>query len=253
MKIKKLFILCTTICLFSCTGEVVDKDELLDETEGNGEISLTSDPDRLTPETAVESRYVERYERPATNNPPRIRSITIETITADPRDGFKAVVESDDPEGGEVSYIYQWKHNGTDIIGATGETLEWREYFSKGDELSIEVIPYDEYAMGIWKSEGAIRIPNAPPVIKSSPHGTVSDGRFTYQVKAYDPDEDSITFSLQNEPEGMTIDSKSGEIDWEFSATDAGSYSIDIVVTDEEGAYSVQTISFSISEVTDTE
>ena len=37
---------------------------------------------------------------------------------------------------------------------------------------------------------------------------------YTYQVKATDPDEDKLTYSLKSAPAGMTIDPKTGAIQW---------------------------------------
>lgn len=181
------------------------------------------------------------------NRPPVVKSINVETLTANPRDGFRVNVISEDPDGDSVDYIYQWKLNGEDIYGATDETLKWRDDFSKGDQLTIEVIPFDEEAEGVWKSEGTFTIPNAPPVIKSTPEGAVTGNSFSYRIIAEDPDGDPFTLSLENAPEDMVLNSETGEISWTFGSEDSGDYSIDIIATDEEGSYSIQNVQFTIS------
>lgn len=253
---KTLPALMALLLIIACTGADNGEDETeLSEndtkTELNGkekEEVNNVDQQKLNSQDQ-EDEYdeygdTEEYE----NDPPVIKSIRIQTLSANPRDGFKADIVSEDPEGDEVDYIYQWKHNGEDIQGATESVLEWRDEFSKGDSISLEVIPYDDEAEGIWKSEGTFTIPNAPPVIRSSPEGAVSGNSFNYKVIAEDPDGDPFTLSLKNAPEDMGINNETGEIVWNFSSQDAGNYNIDIVATDDEGAYSVQNVTFTISE-----
>ncbi len=183
-----------------------------------------------------------------TNHPPKIKKIEIEVVDGNPRNGFRVHVVAEDPEGDDISYIYQWKLNGEDIIGATEKYLPWQENFKKGDIISVEVIPYDEYAEGIWKAEGLFKIPNSPPVINVPQKGSISTstGKLSYKIEAYDPDGDPITLSLRNAPEGMTINPDTGEISWTFSEENTGDYKIEIVVTDSEGAATIKYMYFSI-------
>ena len=56
---------------------------------------------------------------------------------------------------------------------------------------------------------------NHPPVIISQPVTTAVAGQtYTYPVKAIDPDNDPLTYSLTTAPTGMTIDPQSGVVDW---------------------------------------
>lgn len=248
--------LAVLILALSLAGGCSDSGIQQTETEGTtGESDskiYNTNKQKLKAETSEQVNT--EYEQPDAeeaddneNNPPVIKSIKIETVSNDPRDGFRAEIISEDPEGGEVDYMYQWKLNGEDLYGETGEFLEWKNEFGKGDRLSIEVIPFDDEAEGVWKSEGSFTIPNAPPVIKSSPEGAVSGNNFSYKVIAEDPDGDPVTLTLQNAPEGMELDPETGEITWTFSGDDSGSYNIDITATDSDGAYTVQNVSFTIS------
>lgn len=181
------------------------------------------------------------------NHPPEITSISIVYVSdSDPRSGLRAVTKAKDLEGEEVSFRYQWKRNGEKITGAVGEVLEWHDDFKKGDKISVEVIPYDGKNEGIWRAEGGFTIPNSPPKITSEPEAKMEGGKFRYPVKAEDPDGDPIEFTLKNAPKGMSIDSKTGLITWDFNEKDIGDYKVEVIASDPEGAKSSQTLTLTI-------
>jgi len=181
------------------------------------------------------------------NNPPQITSIKIVNVSdSDPRQGFRAVVEAQDPDGDEVSLRYQWKKSGEDIVGATGEVLEWQEDFKKGDNISVEVTPFDGKVEGIWKAEGSFTIPNSPPTIVSEPEGRMEGGKFIYTVKAEDPDGDPIEFTLKNAPKGMAIEPATGVITWEFDEKDVGEYKVEVTASDPDGGKAVQILNLRV-------
>ena len=52
-----------------------------------------------------------------------------------------------------------------------------------------------------------VTIGNSFPEITSSPtYGRLENQKFTYQVKATDPDNDALVYSLKTAPAGMTIE-----------------------------------------------
>jgi len=85
--------------------------------------------------------------------------------------------------------------------------------------------------------------PNNEPTITSTPITTASVGViYTYDVNATDSDEDTLTYTLTNPPEGMTINPSTGLISW--TPTEDGVYSITIKVSDGK---STDTQSFTIT------
>lgn len=181
------------------------------------------------------------------NHPPEITSISIIYVSGNnPRGGLKAVAQTRDPDGDEVSFRYQWKRNGEKIIGAVGDVLEWQDSFKKGDKISVEITPYDGKNEGIWKSEGEFTIPNSPPRITSEPEAKMEGGKFRYAVKAEDPDADPIEFTLKDAPKGMSIDHKTGIITWDLNKKDAGEYRVEVIASDPEGAKSSQILTLTI-------
>lgn len=182
------------------------------------------------------------------NHPPVVRSIRIESISGtDTSKAFRAIVEAKDPDNDFISFRYQWKLDGEEIPGATGEILEGREDFKKGSIISVAVIPFDGKDEGVWKAEGSYTMPNTPPIISSEPIPRVEDGKFSYALKAEDPDGDPTEYTLKNAPRGMTLEPATGLITWEFGEADKGKYIVEIIVTDSEGAKASQTLTVNIA------
>lgn len=243
MKILRLSVLLIMFITLSCSGgdEITDAES---EKENSPFTGLSSE-DTPKQESPSYDNYKETVTEKKENRPPKIQKIEIETVNNSPRDGFRAVVEAVDPEGDEIDFIYQWKYNGEDLIGETDQILEWQEEFEKGNIITIEVIPYDYDVEGIWKSEGSFTIPNSPPRISSSPPGELKQGIFSYTVEANDPDGDSMDININNAPEGMTFDTESNTLSWDLKNALPGNYTIEIVVSDEEGAKTTQMLEIS--------
>lgn len=76
---------------------------------------------------------------------------------------------------------------------------------------------------------------NAPPVIEDIPDQTINENEdFSYQIKANDIDGDNLTYSIENIdelPEGISI-SNNGLIKWDVLFYEAGSYNIDVRISD---------------------
>jgi len=92
---------------------------------------------------------------------------------------------------------------------------------------------------------------NDPPVITTSAPTTATIGVFyTYDPDADDPENDPMEWSLSNEPQGMTIDSMTGEINWAPPEGMGVSPAITLTVSDGniDGTNS-QTFTISITEI----
>ncbi len=90
---------------------------------------------------------------------------------------------------------------------------------------------------------------NDAPSITSKPTKT---GRvwasYTYDVEARDPDPgDVLAYSLEGEPEGMTIDAKTGLIEWLPTSAQAGNYDITVKVADSSKVVARDTQSFKLT------
>ena len=179
------------------------------------------------------------------NAPPVIQEVRIEPKVAYVTDNLKTIVKGSDLEGDFIYYNYQWEKNGSVLSDERKEILE-KGRFKKGDSIVVTVTPEDREALGTPKRSEALLIFNSPPQIVSSPPTSVEKTGYIYQVKVNDPDNDPITFTLKSAPQGMEIDKKTGLIKWEIRKEDKGSHSVEIEVSDVEGAKSKQRYTLAI-------
>ena len=121
-----------------------------------------------------------------------------------------------------------------------------RARFKKGDSISVTIVPDDREIMGAPKKSEPVKISNSAPAIVSSPPTSIEGTKYLYQVKANDPDNDPIAFTLKSGPKGMKIDPKSGLLQWQIHKEDKGTHSIEIEVSDSEGARSYQQYTLAI-------
>ncbi len=224
-----------------------EKSTMIENTDKNSAEIQFSEQDTESinrkPETEIQERVDQKI-----NHPPVVESIRIERIPGnDTSNAFRAIVKAKDPDDDVISFGYQWKLNGDDIPDATDEILEWDENLKKGSTISVGVIPFDGKDEGVWKAEGSFTIPNSPPIITSEPSPRIEDGKLTYALKAEDPDGDPIEYTLKNAPRGMTIEPATGLISWEFGEADIGEHTVEIIVTDSEGARTSQMLTLNIS------
>jgi hypothetical protein len=173
------------------------------------------------------------------NSPPLIQEVRIEPKMASARDHLKAIVRSLDADGDFVYYSYQWERNGSLLNEEKAETLE-RARFKKGDLITVTVTPDDRETQGFPKKSEPVIISNSPPVIISSPPTSTEGTAYSYNVKANDPDDDPILFSLKSAPKGMEVDKDTGLIRWQIRREDKGPHLIEIEASDNSGAKSVQ-------------
>jgi len=179
------------------------------------------------------------------NSTPIIQEVQIEPKVAYLTDNLKASVKSSDPDGDFIYYTYQWKRNGIAMPEERGDVLEW-DRFKKGDSITVTVIPDDREALGPPKKSETLTVLNSPPIIVSSPPTSTEGTKYLYQVKANDPDNDPVHFTLKAGPKGMEIDKNTGLIQWEIRKEDKGNHSFEIEVSDDEGAKSIQRYTLNI-------
>jgi hypothetical protein len=173
------------------------------------------------------------------NSFPFIQDVWIEPKVACATDRLKANVNGSDPDGDAIDYTYQWKKNGEVLNEETSEYIEGGR-FKRGDKITVIVTPDDRENVGKPKESDPILILNSPPVILSSPPTSTEGMRYLYQVRAIDPDNDPLTFTLKSGPKGMEIDKNTGLTQWEIRKEDQGRHSVEIEVSDKAGAKGTQ-------------
>jgi hypothetical protein len=158
---------------------------------------------------------------------------------------LKAYIKSSDSDGDFIYLTYQWEKNGVVLNEERGEFLE-RGQLKKGDSMAVIVTPDDRETLGTPKKSGPLIISNSPPLIVSSPPTSVEKLTYIYQARANDPDNDPIIFTMKSGPKGMEMDKNTGLIKWEIRREDKGSHSVEIEVSDNEGARSIQRYTLTV-------
>ncbi|WP_157816364.1 putative Ig domain-containing protein [Nostoc flagelliforme] len=101
-------------------------------------------------------------------------------------------------------------------------------------------------AQQIFKVQTQAQPGNYAPIIISEPitKAYTSKG-YTYDVKAVDPDQDSLIYTLMKPVNGMTIDANTGKITW--STPVVGQQDVTVQVQDSRGGVDVQSFKLDVS------
>lgn len=179
------------------------------------------------------------------NIPPEVTQVTFKNPAIHRGVDIELIVTGADADGDAISFSVQWILDGNQVPAVDGLTLPGNR-FSRGDQVSFQVVPFDGANEGVPYIATPVTIPNAPPVFVSQPLLTFQSDTYSYQAQAQDPDGDTVTYQLVNPPPGMTIDRRTGRIIWPLAGIPAGEYRINIVADDSQGQKSYQEYSLAM-------
>jgi hypothetical protein len=112
---------------------------------------------------------------------------------------IQVAVDAYDPDGHAVTLRHQWFVNGQLVPGANGPTLE-PQLLSRGDLVSVEVIPLDAMDEGAAFRSEAIEVANTPPIVNTiqmKPFPPRVGDRLTAYVEAEDIDHDALRLTFR--------------------------------------------------------
>ena len=199
-----------------------------DETLGEISEEMTPDVSDITPNTAPQITVLNVYPQ----NP-----IAGDTV--------KIEVKAYDKEGDTVDFTYQWFKNDFEL-DETSDSLFITEDYKRDDKISVKLVPDDGERKGT-PVEMFVFIANSPPVLKPSAETLSLDGSvYSYQVRATDPDGDTLTYSLKSAPPGMKINQENGQIRWNISPDYKGKANIAVAINDGHGGEVMQIFSLGI-------
>ncbi len=124
----------------------------------------------------------------------------------DGQDVLKVSIQDKAGEG--ITWVYEWTKN-NQPFGRGDSTKD----FKRGDNVAVKIMPFDGEKYGNPKVL-TTEIKNTTPRVVEDKAATFDGKQLSYQVKAADADGDSLTYSLVEGPQGITIDAKSGVITW---------------------------------------
>jgi hypothetical protein len=112
--------------------------------------------------------------------------------------------------------------------------------------LYAVIIPFDGYDSGVVYKTAEYRVVNSSPMITSTPNMHLDGNTFTYNVIAEDPENDHISFSLIEPPEGANIDPSTGILTYIVPDNFKGDITLKIKVDDNHGNSTTQQFSYTI-------
>lgn len=140
-----------------------------------------------------------------------------------------------DPEGQPLAFQLINAPQGMTINTQTG-LVQWSPTATQTGNFSVTVAVQDPAGAIGRQTFTLTAADNATPVINSTAPTTTTAGlTYRYDVKAVDPDGDTLSYSLINAPQGMSIDAL-GRLSWVTSIANVGVTPIELRVTDTDGA-----------------
>jgi RHS repeat-associated protein len=140
-----------------------------------------------------------------------------------------------------------------------GGTPEWRQLTTPGDiptERSFHSVGYARASNRMVMALGRNDFTPAPGAfndawVLANANGQCTAGQpCNYDVEAADPDTgDTLTFSLDTAPNGMTIDPATGLIEWTPTLVQIGDHNVQVRVTDPSGLFATQSFTLTVAPV----
>ncbi len=180
------------------------------------------------------------------NTLPVVSRVTIEPGRIQVGDVVRAQVEATDADHDEVRFRFRWWKNNRLVSEGEENTFETAG-FLRDDAVAVSVIPRDGNGEGKEVFSPTMIIANSPPKITSIPPSAIQQEHYLYTVTAADPEGDPVSFALTTAPPGMTIDPKTGRIDWQIPSESKGPYRVKVVVQDDRGGWAFQEFDLSLS------
>lgn len=160
-----------------------------------------------------------------------VTNATLQAEVVDNKDILKVVVRKTTGESDkEIVYRYEWTINGK----PAGNGSDSLSGFKRGDNVTVMITPFDGEAAGKPRKL-IVDIQNTTPKVHESREPKYDGKLFTMQINASDPDGDVLSYELLKGPKGMTIDKKSGMINWPVQENGGGEYPVTAKITDGHG------------------
>ncbi len=175
------------------------------------------------------------------NAPAEMTRIKIMPEMFKPGDLLYVEAEAEDADGDDATITYEWLINGE----PAGTEKRIGAQVKRGDKITIKLTTFDGEIYGtpvVMRRE----IRNLPPMIAEERDFIVTGNLYTYQVRAADPDGDTLVYTLQLAPQGMTMDQKTGMIQWQMPADFRGKTAFAVSVSDGNGGEAKKDFAFEI-------
>jgi len=201
----------------------------------------TSKGDTVRAKALIQDREIFSNTVTIKNAPPELTKVKLMPEVFKIGDRLYIDASASDMDEDPVTILYEWTKNGE----PAGNRKQIGTSIKRGDKVSIKITPFDgeDYGRSIILHR---EIRNLPPMIIEDKKCNFDGNVYTYQIKATDPDNDPLTYSLKSAPQGMTIDPSTGLIKWDVPPEFKGKTPITVSVTDGHGGEALQIFTIEI-------
>ena len=172
---------------------------------------------------------------------PSVTKAKLKLESVDNKDTIKVVAEGNTIGNTPVSFKFEWTKNGQPVEGGSDSISG----FKRGDKITTKITPYIGEALGLARTLST-EIKNSTPKVTEDKQVNFDGTLLTYQVKAIDPDGDTLTYSLVDAPQDMTIDSSSGLIRLTVKEDTPSSINFKVKISDGNGGEIIYPLTMSI-------
>lgn len=182
------------------------------------------------------------------NRAPVISSVPVLSLPLG--QGFEYRLLVTDPDGDPLTYLWPTLPQGATL--AAVDTVIWTPGAAQVGENAFVVEVRDDrggwarQSFTVFVNDASV---NTAPRIVSTPNPRAAVGSaYAYTVGAQDDEGDALGFSLIERPQGMTIDAATGAIAWTPVASQLGTHTVEVQVTDGRGGVARQRYSVQVLE-----
>ncbi|MGK7884827.1 MAG: putative Ig domain-containing protein, partial [Crocosphaera sp.] len=152
-----------------------------------------------------------------------------------------------DSDGHQLQWQLINAPDGMSVNSDTG-TLRWIPTSEQLGTHDVELQVMDSY--GAFRNQTftlTVRGVNVAPTVTSRPNPVAQvDQLYQYQITASDTEGQSLTYLLQNSPDGLIINPQTGLIQWIPQTTQQGNHTLTVVIEDDDGATTNQTFTLTV-------
>ena len=185
----------------------------------------------------------------STDHPPVITSSPLTSVLLGRTYSYQVV--ANDPDGDPLSYSLTSQPAGMTITNSG--LVQWTPTPSQLGSASVSLV-VDDGRGGTATQSFTVQVVTQPvsgnPQITSVPPGSATVGnQYIYNAQATDPIGGAILWSLDQAPQGMSIDPNQGSIYWTPTANQLGPQTVVVRATDTQAATTTQSFSINVSAV----
>lgn len=184
------------------------------------------------------------------NDPPVIQSVPVTTAIQGVAYGYQ--VEATDPDDDTLRYLLVAYPTNMSIVPESG-LITWVPAPDQTGPQQVLVQVMDGHG-GVCNQSFLVIVAdvNDPPQVVDALRPPARQGAlWTHRVAAWDPDGDSLRYSLIFGPAGMTINASFGELEWTPGQRDVGVQMVAVLVSDGRGGLAAQNFSLTVHDVND--